>query len=261
MGTFPALSVLLPTFQAERHVAEALRSVLTQTHRDLEVVVVDDGSTDGTLAVLRSFAAGDARVRVITGPHRGLTPTLNIGLGLCRARHVARMDADDVCEPDRFLRQLAFLQENSEVVCLGTRVTVTDGEGHPVDTSDQPLGHAAIDAALLQGVGWTIVHPTAVYDVDVVKRLGGYREQFPVSQDLDLWLRLAEVGMLANLPAPLLRFRVHPTSVGATRNDEQWRAKPLIVGEAYDRRGLPRPATWAFPRRRRSLTSRTSPDD
>ena len=241
------ISVILAAYNAEKYLCEAVASILDQTFTDFEFIVIDDGSRDSTLAMLHSFK--DPRLKIISRPNKGLTPTLNEGLSLATGEFIARMDADDVSLPIRFEKQVAFLRQYPEVVCVGSRVTTIDPYGSPLQDTDHKLTHDEIEADLLRGIGWSIVHPAAMMRRDAVMRVGGYREQFKTSQDLDLWLRLGEVGKLANLPEPLVKYRQHFESVASTKADEQWRVKAIIVGDAYARRGLTPPEQWPFNRR------------
>jgi len=243
----PSVSVILAVFNAEKYLRQAVASVLDQTFGDFEFIVIDDGSTDSSLSVLRSF--DDRRLKIISRDNKGLTPTLNEGLSLANGEFIARMDADDVSLPTRFAKQVAYLNQHPDVVCVGSRVTTIDPYGSPLSQTDHKLTHEEIEAELLQGIGWSIVHPAAMMRKDAVMKVGGYREQFKTSQDLDLWLRLGEVGKLANLPEPLVQYRQHFESVASTKADEQWRVKSIIVGDAYTRRGKTPPAQWPFSRR------------
>jgi hypothetical protein len=163
-------------------------------------------------------------------------PTLNEGLALARGRYVARMDADDLCLPERFAKQVAHLDANADCVLLGSRVLMVDPDGAPIKELAQELAHDEIDAAHL-GCGWPMVHPATMMRADAVRKLGGYRPQYDTLEDLDLFLRLAEVGRLANLPEVLLHYRQHFGSVTHTRADRQRQVRQQIFDEATARRG------------------------
>jgi glycosyltransferase involved in cell wall biosynthesis len=245
----PAISVILACYNTERYIASAVKSILTQTFGDFELILLDDGSTDRSSEICNSLAAQDNRIRLISRPNKGLTKTLNEGLALATAPLIARMDADDISLPTRFEKQVAYLHAHPDCVCVGSRVTLIDPYDSPISVTDHKLDHDAIDADLLKGVGWSIIHPAAMMRTEAVKRAGGYREQFTTSQDLDLWLRLAEIGKLANLPDPLVKYRQHFESVASTKHEVQWQVKSQIVGDAYDRRGIARPKEWLFNKR------------
>lgn len=242
----PAVSVIISAFNAQRYLAEAMQSVLNQTFRDFEVIVVDDGSTDATKSMLDAIAKADPRVRVISRANKGLTVSLNEALAVARAPLVARMDADDVALPERFAKQVAFLAEHPEVVVVGSAVELVDPFGIHIGLMNVPTDHAAIDASLLQGNGGVIVHPVSMFRINAVRALGGYLEQYNNSEDLDLWLRLAEVGRAANLPDVLLKYRRDLGSVSHTKRDNQLRMKSEILGDAYKRRAMTPPPEWKF---------------
>jgi glycosyltransferase involved in cell wall biosynthesis len=246
----PKVSVILAAYNAQRYLASAVDSVLNQTFSDFELILIDDGSNkDNTPQIVADYARKDPRVVAISRANKGLTPTLNEGIARAKGEYLARMDADDLCMPTRFEKQVAYLDAHPECVCLGSRVVLIDPYSSPIKETDHKLTHEQIDAGLLKGVGWSIVHPAAMMRADAVRNVGGYREQFKTSQDLDLFLRLSEVGRLANLAEPLVQYRQHFESVANTKADEQWRVKSIIVGDAYDRRGLTRPQQWDFNRR------------
>jgi glycosyltransferase involved in cell wall biosynthesis len=238
MADNPWVSVLMPAYNARRYVGEAIESVLAQTWRDFEFLIIDDGSTDDTPGILQRYAAGDGRIRVLTRSNAGVGAALNAGLAEARGELVARMDSDDVCLPERFARQVEFLRQEPECVLVGSRVLLIDPEGAPLfGMDDIPTGHEAIDEMLLQA-RWSIVHPAVMMRRDVVRRLGGYDNDLVPVEDHDLFLRLAEVGRLANLPDVLLRYRKHPMNSVRVLADRRVRALTRVMEAAWARRGL-----------------------
>lgn len=247
MADAPIVSVVMTVYNTERYVAEAVESVLSQSFRDFEFIVIDDGSTDRSTAMLNDFAKRDARLRLVSRPNTGIVAAANEGIGMARGRYLARMDSDDVCLPHRFETQVKYLDEHPECVLVGSRVAVVDPYGSPVFDSGQKLTHEEIDAELLSsGGGWAVVQPSAMMRTEAVRRVGAYRGRHNVSEDQDLFLRLAEVGRVANLPEPLLLYRRHYKSVMHTQWRQRQEVKERIVREAYERRGLPMPADWRF---------------
>ena len=247
MADAPTVSVVMTVYNTRQYVAEAVESVLAQTFGDFELIVIDDGSTDGSTAILRGLAGRDPRIRLVSRPNTGIVAAANEGIGLARGRYLARMDSDDVCLPRRFETQVRYLDEHPECVLVGSRVTVVDPYGSPVFESGQKLTHDEIDAELLSsGGGWAIVQPSAMMRTDAVRRVGGYRGRHNVSEDQDLFLRLAEVGRVANVAEPLLLYRRHYQSVMHTQWRQRQEVKERIVREAHERRGLPMPADWKF---------------
>ncbi len=245
----PRVSVILAAYNAEKYLIPAVDSILNQTFTDFELLLIDDGSKDSTPQLVADYGKKDSRVVAISRPNRGLTPTLNEGIEKAKGEYLARMDADDISMPNRFVEQVNYLDTHPECVCVGSRVTLIDPLGSPIKVTDHALDHESIDAGLIKGIGWSVVHPAAMLRADATRKVGGYREQFKTSQDLDLFLRLAEVGKLANIAEPLVQYRQHFESVANTKADIQWKLKSKIVGDAYDRRGIPRPEKWPFEQR------------
>jgi glycosyltransferase involved in cell wall biosynthesis len=241
----PRISVLLPVYNAERYVAAAVQSILDQTFPDFEVILINDGSTDGSLAILERFAALDPRIRLVSRENRGLVETLNEGVSLARGEYIARMDADDIALPERFARQLAYMDAHPECVALGCRIYVIDCDGAPLRAQRRiHCTHEEMDAAQLQGKPGVIMHPTAMIRRDALRRINGYRQPL---EDFDLWLRLAEVGKLANLPEILLHYRLHPASMSYESNTQTLTLRQQLVCEAHARRGLAVPVGFAAP--------------
>lgn len=221
-----------------RYLPAAMDSVLRQTWRDFEFLIVDDGSTDGAGEMLAAYAARDPRVVVHSTPNRGLTRSLNMAARLARGSLLARMDADDVALPERLAKQVAWLAEHPDVVVLGTRALRVDPELWPICDWNVPLEHEAIDHFHLSGLSGGIIHPAAMIRRDAFAACGGYDESLPASQDYDLWLRLAEHGRLANLPDILLLYRLHLDSVTSARRAQQLECLKRSCLLARKRRGL-----------------------
>ncbi len=249
------VTVLLPVYDAERFLAEAVESILAQSFRDFELLTIDDGSRDGSAAILDEYARRDRRVRVVRWPHQGLIATLNAGLSLARAELIARMDADDVALPQRLEKQLARLEREPGLVCIGGAFELIDEAGRLFDRAFPPCDHAAILARALRGES-PISHSAATFRRDVVRRLGGYDEKTRWVEDLDLWLRLSEHGALANLPELVSRVRHHERSVSEQHAVEQLEQARRVAGLACRRRGLD--ASLVQPRAWRALPDRRS---
>ncbi|HEX8910957.1 MAG TPA: glycosyltransferase [Humisphaera sp.] len=199
------VSVILPVFNAESYLAEAVDSVLSQSLRDFELIAVDDGSGDGSGRLLDEFARRDGRVRVIHQRNLGLGWAPNRAAAEARGKYLARMDADDVAVPDRLERQAAYLDANPEVVVVGGAIELF-GCGTPV-VRHYPETDAEIRSMIDRVVpfgGPAVMMRTAAF-----RRVGGYRPAFNVAEDYDLWFRMSEQGQLANLPEVVLRSRRH----------------------------------------------------
>jgi glycosyltransferase involved in cell wall biosynthesis len=242
MQKTPLISCVTTVYNTQRYVAETIESILAQTLGDFEYILVDDGSKDDSLQVLRKYEQQDKRIRVITGPNRGIVGAANEGLKHARGEFLARIDSDDVAMSERFEKQAAFLQAHPEVVAVGCRLMLIDPYGSPIVTTDHKLTHEEIEHELLiNGSGWALSQPAVMMRRALVVELGGYRKEYEASEDLDLALRLAERGKLANLPDVLLKWRRHLNSCNYTRHEKQWNNKNAIVRETYKRRGLELP--------------------
>lgn len=233
----PLVSVLMPVFNAGGYLVEAIDSILHQTFADFELICVNDGSTDGSYDILRKYELRDERVRVISRPNTGIVGALNDGLAVARGDLIARMDADDTCRLDRFEKQVAYLDQNPVCVAVGSWVTRTDPYGSPAGLQEPPLTHDEIDAGLLVAEGSVLVHATLMLRRDVLCRIGGWDSRYNWVEDLDLFLRLAERGKLANLPEHLYQYRRHIDSVCFRNYDVMCQRLKEVLVEAYRRRG------------------------
>ena len=218
----PAISVVMSVYNGERFLAEAIESVLGQSFTDFEFLILDDGSHDGTRALIATYAAIDGRIRPIFRENRGLVASLNQLLGEARAPLVARMDADDICHTDRFRSQKRFLDAHADYGVVGTRCTDIDENGQPwpVSSKPHPLTHEGFLAAIDQGDP-LLCHPSVMYRRKLVLGVGGYHGAFRHCEDLDLWLRLASVTRLGNCPEQLLHYRHYADQVSSRHATEQ----------------------------------------
>ena len=216
----PRLSVAMAVYNNAPFLAEAIDSILAQTMGDFEFLIVNDGSTDGSAAIIDSFARRDKRIRAIHQPNRGLVPSLNLMIEKARAPLIARMDGDDISLPNRFERQLAFLDANPDYGVVGTSTHDIDEHGRLSLNEDfHPLDHDAFRAALETGP-W-LCHPSVVMRRDVVRAAGGYRAAFRHCEDYDLWLRLSEATKLCTIPDRLFHYRRSATQVSSAHVLEQ----------------------------------------
>lgn len=233
----PLLSVIMPVFNSRPYVAQAVQSVLAQSFRDFEFIIIDDGSTDGTADVLRHWAARDNRIQLIQQRNMGVCAASNRGLELARGEFYARMDHDDIALPHRLERQLAFLQQHPECVATGGQVLMIDSDGFPIRIPPVPLTHDQIEAAFTHH--WSMFHPTLMARMAAMRDVGGYSLEFNAIEDLDLFIKLAEKGRLANLPEVVLQYRQHIQSICYTLNHRQLVQRAAVLHEAQKRRGRP----------------------
>jgi hypothetical protein len=244
----PQVSVVLPVRNGERFLVEAVQSVLSQTIDEIELLLVDDGSTDRTAEIVQDFAERDWRVQVIRLERSGIAHALNAGIARARGRYVARMDADDICHPSRLQKQVDHLDANADCVAVGSAVAVMDETGGHVGTRTYPEHHAEITRTLINGQSTAMAHPTVMARREALVSVGGYRPDSVPSEDLDLWFRLSRVGTLANISEQLLRYRRHSDAVSVRDRELQCTVGVGIINEERVQRGL-RPlaarALWA----------------
>ena len=226
------MSVVLPVWNGERFLAEAVESVLSQTLETIEVLLVDDGSTDATPDIASDFARRDRRIRVIRRGHGGIAHALNAGIAVARGRYIARMDADDISHPSRLQKQVDYLDANADCVAIGSAVEVIDEAGGHIGTRMFPEHHAEIAHALIHGWSAAIAHPTVVTRRDALLSIGGYRAHRAPSEDLDLWIRLSRIGKLANSGEPLLSYRRHSDTVCVREREGQLKMSAEIINDA-----------------------------
>lgn len=222
----PAISVAMSVYDNAPYLRAAIDSILAQTFADFEFLIVNDGSSDGSAEIIDAYAAADSRVRAIHQENRGLVPSLNRLLAEARAPLIARMDGDDVCLPERFARQVAFLEANPDYGVVGCWAQDIDEEGRFGNGigGDQPTTHEGFLDALLGKP--LMCHPSAMLRAEVVRGVGGYRALYRHCEDYDLWLRLCEVTRLCSLPERLILYRYSDSQV-STRH-----ILPQAVGAA-----------------------------
>jgi len=231
----PAVSVLLPCYNAEGTLAEALESLAGQTFTDLEVVAVDDGSQDGTPRLLEAWAARDPRFRFIRLPHAGIIRALNAGLQACRAPYIARMDADDRAHPQRLALQVEHLEQHPETAVVGCLVEafpkgeVRGGFQVYLEWLNSLVSDEQIRREFF--VESPLAHPSVVFRREWVERAGGYQERgWP--EDYDLWLRLYLAGArFAKVPRVLLQWRESPGRL--TRSDSRYSLENFLRAKAH----------------------------
>ena len=236
------LTVTLPVYNARPYLLAAVESILGQTYSDFEFLIIDDGSSDGSAEYLRSLR--DPRIKLLVRENRGLGTTLNELFGNSRTDYVARMDADDVCEPHRLEKQMAFLRDHPDIVMLGTGIDFIVGN-RVVEGFLPVTEHSGIRQRLLQkrpGVN----HPTIVVKRIAWAGVGGYRIA-GAGEDLDFCLRLCEFGRVANVPEALYHYRLRKESLSFKNAAEIHRGYAFAIACASARdHGLPQPDLLDF---------------
>jgi glycosyltransferase involved in cell wall biosynthesis len=235
----PRITVAMSVYNNAPYLAHAIESIVAQTFTDFEFLIVDDGSTDDSAAIIERFARDDSRIRLIRQRNAGLIASLNRIIGEARAPLIARMDGDDIALPERFERQLAFLDAHPDIGVLGTGCTCIDETGKPtIYKFDNVTSPEDVLADLKNGP--PLCHPSVVMRRDAVRAVGGYHRAYKHCEDYDLWLRLSEHVQMANLPDRLLLYRQSESQV-SNRHAYVQKIGAAIAWEAHVERVAGRP--------------------
>ena len=213
------VSVVMSVRDGERHLGEAIESILSQTFHDFEFIVINDGSKDETGSILVGYENLDSRMRVYHQENHGLIYCLKKGCDLARGKYIARMDADDVSMPQRFSEQVQYLEANRDIGILGTWVEYIDETGASLGEWSPPSKPGVIEWLLL--FGNCLAHPSVMMRRDVVGKVGPYRHEALYVEDYDLWARSVGVTRLANIPLPLVKRRICEEGVSVQHYREQ----------------------------------------
>ncbi|CAA0124426.1 Putative glycosyltransferase EpsE [BD1-7 clade bacterium] len=240
----PLVSVIIPAHNAEAYIALALESILEQTYLNLEVIVLDDGSSDDTWHIVSQYQ-DDRLVSIRADTNRGVVATLNKGLMLAHGKYIARMDADDIAKPHRIARQVAFMESNpGYVVCASSVIYFNSERGQCKVTF--PQHHEEIMACLALFQRW-MCHPSALLRRScLVEHDITYQQKYEHAEDYQLWVAMAQYGSLHNLAEPLLRYRVHNQQITVKHRpgqlqssrwllQQQWEPFLYNAGRAYHR--------------------------
>lgn len=214
----PLVSVLMAAHNEERHVGAAIRSVLRQTLPDFELIVIDDGSTDGTSACLRAFR--DPRIRLLRNVNSlGLTRSLIFGMREARSELIARLDADDLAMPRRLENQVAYLRSSPGVGLLGSHCSCIDANDLPCGSRRMPIGDLAIRwRGLLDN---PFIHSSVMFRATVYAQADGYDANYATAQDYDLWMRMLRFTHAHNMPRRLVSLRLRKDAISETRRQQQ----------------------------------------
>lgn len=241
------IDVMMPAYNAAATIGEAIDSLLTQTVRDIRVIVVNDGSTDATPAILAKVAEEDDRVVVVNKTNDGIVEARNDALAATSAEFLACLDSDDIALPDRFDRQLAYLNAHPNCIGVGGAVAHVDEHGVPIHGMTNPGSPSDADAAKAPALEPYIVHSTLMVRRADVMAVGGYRH-VPNSEDSDLFWRLLERGVLTNLPDTFAKYRVHTASVSSSLVNGRIMAVGSQLGALSARRRSAGREDLTFPR-------------
>ncbi len=213
----PRLSVVMPAYNAAPYIEDAVRSILTQTFTDFELLIIDDGSTDKTASILAEFS--DKRIRVFAQENKGIVSSLNRAIDLSRAPIIARHDADDRSKPQRFAQQLQFLDSNAGVVLVGSSMSVMDMGGKYLHDHYVLTGNAELKQELL--VRSPFAHGSVMFRKEAFEHAARYSQEDWPAEDYGLWLRMAKEGRFANIDTPLYIYRENKEGISMSNASEQ----------------------------------------
>lgn len=212
MTNYPSISVIMPVYNAEKYLKEAIESILGQTFTDFELIIIDDASTDASLAVMQSYK--DERIRIIQNTNNlGNYPSRNIGLDNARGKYIAVMDADDTARPQRLQVQYHYMETHPDVSACGSQFHINSA------AMNKPLDYTDIRSALLQHN--CFLHPSLFIRTEAMKAINGYDSRYKYSSDYDLACRLAMKGKIVNLPDFLMEYRWHKEQISQQHADAQ----------------------------------------
>ena len=213
----PMVTILMPVYNGEKYLQEAIDSVLSQTYPNFEFLIINDGSTDGTVKMLQTYT--DERIRVIDQKNMGVSRALNRGIALANGRYIRRHDADDYSEPDMLENQLKFLKEHPEIDFVSTACAFMTDRGKVAYGYTQPRqvtfgndeSYKLVNQQMFNPYS-PIVHGTVLGPTSIFREMSGYRTEFLTSEDNDLWLRIIENYKFAVLKHPYYYLRLNSTS-------------------------------------------------
>jgi len=228
----PKVSVILPVYNCEKYLQYAIESILDQTFKDFELLILDDGSTDKSSEIAKKYAAKDNRIRYFYHSNMGLAKTLNKGLKLARGVYIARQDADDISHPERLEKQVKYLDGHPEIALVGTSMYQIDEKGKKLYFYKFPTSHNKIIKLLEKGEN-PFPHTSIMIRKSVINMIGGYRELFKKAQDYDLYLRVCERFKVASIPEPLVQVRFHEESISRSERFFETRMYALYALACY----------------------------
>lgn len=242
------ISVIMSNYNTpEEYLREAIESVLNQTYQNFEFIIVDDCSTDNSLEVIKSY--DDPRIYVIENHmNMGITKSLNRAIKFAKGEYVARMDADDICLPERFQKQVDYLKKHSDTIVCGTWVELF-GDGasvyHEKYSCKVLPEREELQINLLFGNHMNIIHPTAMFNHKLLKENNiTYNENYIFAQDYRMWVECAQKGELANVPEVLFKYRIHNKAVSSNKKSIQTECAKNIMAEQLGWLGLSLPENW-----------------
>ncbi|WP_273804031.1 glycosyltransferase [Providencia rettgeri] len=231
MNNNELVSIILPVYNAEKFIFEAIDSIIRQTYKNLQIIIINDGSTDNSLHIINSF--NDERILIVTRENKGLISTLNEGLLLSKGNYIARMDADDIARDDRIEIQLNFLKENKNVGIVGSYAHMIDEDGNNIGLKKKPASDTMIKTVCF--FGSPFIHPSVMFNKSLIKESLYYSNEFIHAEDYELWARLIANNDLkfSNIKDTLLKYRIVSASVSRKYEEQQKKSHENIIKKYF----------------------------
>lgn len=231
----PTISVVMSVYNGQIYLPTAIESILSQTFADFEFIIVDDGSIDNSLDIIREYSVKDGRISIVINMENiGLAMSLNKGINLAQGKYIARMDADDISVSDRFAKQTAFLENNTKVFALGGSVIYMDEGGKLGRLGKYPLRPEQIK--WYRYFGNPLSHPSVMFRRELFSEYGiQYDEMLETTQDFRLWMQISQKFQIANLPDVLIHYRQHDKAISQIRQSVQSQNNFLIRKEMFNK--------------------------
>lgn len=231
MSSIPYVSIVIPVYNCQSTIRRALMSIRNQTYRDFEVIIVDNNCSDGTIDIITKEFADLPGLSIIKCGMQGIVPALNTGLRNALGHWIARQDGDDFWHPEKLQKQMTFLENNPNVGILGTGINLYDTAGEKQDEGtmgkpvNYPTDNNTIKNLLLYGQN-PICHPSVVFTSELLNKIGGYEQLFPLAEDLHLWCKALPHYTFANLSDRLVDY--------TQKHDDTYDARiPVLIGDTY----------------------------
>lgn len=228
----PKVSIILPAYNTERYLSESIDSVRRQSFTDFELIIINDGSTDGTQRIIDDYAARDERIISLKQKNQGLVATLNKAVKMARGMYIARIDGDDPWMDDKLSAQVDSLDKNLDVSLIGGGFEIIDENGFFIETIHALTRDEDIRRAMM--LRNPFGHAGVMFRKDAFDKVGGYSNSHGPTEDFELWIRLATVGRLANLPKPVYRYRIVDNGISQSNSALQMKHTNIHIASLWE---------------------------
>lgn len=211
MSKKPLISIVMPAYNAEQYISRAIASILNQTFKDFELIIINDASTDNTLKIIQKYKNLDNRIRVLNNKsHLLIAESLNKATSLAQAEIIARMDADDISLPNRLELQYSFLSKNPDIAVLGANIIIIDKDGKEISRREYPTESEQLKKIMF--LYSPFAHPVVMFRKKIFQEFGGYDLKMVPCEDIDLWFKIGSKYKFATIPNTVMQYTVHPDS-------------------------------------------------